>query len=99
MLYEVITSPDSVDQYNPKCIQASMGAIARVKVIYTSLPALIKEVAAKGIPVYGTLLDGDNIYNRKSEKSGIILFGNESRGVITSYSIHYTKLYELLRPP
>lgn len=78
---QIFCSPDSVDQYNPKCIQASMGAIARVKVIYTSLPALIKEVAAKGIPVYGTLLDGDNIYNRKSEKSGIILFGNESRGL------------------
>jgi len=81
---QLLCSPDSVDLYNPKCIQASMGAISRVKVNYLPLEPLIKRAADAGYPVYGTLLDGENIYGKKLQSNGLILFGNESRGLSPS---------------
>jgi len=76
----VFCSLSSVDLYNPKVVQATMGSIARVKVIYTELENLLKEVSGE-MPVYGALLEGENLYNQNLTSHGLLLIGNESRGI------------------
>jgi TrmH family RNA methyltransferase len=80
----IVCSPDCVDVYNPKVIQASMGALLHVSVYYYDLKELLETAAAADIPVYGTLLEGESIYNHKSGSTGIILLGNESKGISVS---------------
>lgn len=75
----IFCSPNTVDAYNPKTVQATMGGIARVKLHYTSLPALIRSL--KDVPVYGTFLDGENIYGQSLSKNGLIIMGNEGNGI------------------
>jgi len=75
----VLASPGCVDIYNSKCIQATMGSLARVKVIYTDLKDIILSYAS--MPVYGTLLEGDNIYDSKISGNGFLIFGNEGNGI------------------
>lgn len=70
----------TVDIYNPKTVQATMGAIGRVKVHYTDLPQLITSLADKA-PVYGTFLDGENIYSKQLSNNGLIIMGNEGNGI------------------
>lgn len=77
----IVCSEDCVDIYNPKVIQSSMGAIIHVKVLYTNLKEFLEFVAGKKLPVYGTLLEGESIYNQKLGNKGIILLGNESKGI------------------
>jgi len=75
----IICSEDTADIYNPKTIQATMGAIARVKAHYINVaewPSLFD-----GLPVYGTFLDGDNFYNTNLTQSGVIVMGNEGKGI------------------
>jgi TrmH family RNA methyltransferase len=75
---QVICSPDTVDIYNPKVIQATMGSIARVNCIYLDLlPILVKTT----LPVFGTFMDGENIYKMNLPKEGIIVMGNEANGI------------------
>lgn len=76
----IFCSPDTVDIYNPKAIQATMGGIARVKLHYTSLPLLIAGLD-KNIPVYGTFLDGKNMYAQSLSANGLIVMGNEGKGI------------------
>ncbi|MGD0709815.1 MAG: RNA methyltransferase [Bacteroidales bacterium] len=76
----IICSEESVDIYNPKVIQATMGSVARVNVYYTDLVALFKEIKGKA-SIYGTFMDGDNIKNIKPEPAAIIVIGNEAKGV------------------
>lgn len=75
----IICSEDCVDAYNPKTVQATMGSIARVKIHYAGLEDVLKEM--KDIPVYGALLEGENIYKKKLSDKGIIIIGNESKGI------------------
>lgn len=77
----VFCSPDCVDAFNPKVVQATMGAIFRVKVVYCDLPAICRRFKESGMPVYGTFLDGKNIYTSSLSASGLILMGNESNGI------------------
>ncbi len=77
----IVCSEDCVDVYNPKVIQASMGAIIHVRVLYTNLVKFLEYTKGKKIPVYGTLLQGKSIYNQDLDSKGIILLGNESRGI------------------
>ncbi|MCU0459086.1 MAG: RNA methyltransferase [Bacteroidales bacterium] len=77
----IICSPDSVDFYNPKVIQATMGAFMHVSVWYRPLEGLLSTAAADGIPVYGTVTDGQSVYDSPLGSEGIILFGNESKGI------------------
>lgn len=65
--------------YNPKTVQATMGALARVKVHYCSLPQLIESLT--DIPVYGTFLNGNIIYAESLSAHGLIVMGNEGKGV------------------
>lgn len=75
----IVCSPDSADVYNPKTVQATMGALARIKVHYTELIPFLEEM--KDIPIYGTFLDGENIYQKKLSENGIVIMGNEGNGI------------------
>jgi TrmH family RNA methyltransferase len=77
----IYCSPDTADAWAPKVVQATMGSIARVPIIYRDLDGLLDEAEAAGIPVYGTLLDGENIYEQELTAGGIILMGNEGNGI------------------
>lgn len=76
---DIFCSPNTADIYNPKAIQATMGGIARVRVHYTDLPELIRSL--NGVPVYGTFLDGKNIYEQPLSEHGLIIMGNEGKGI------------------
>jgi len=75
----IFCSAGTVDVYNPKTVQATMGALARVKVHYCSLPQLIESLT--DIPVYGTFLSGNIIYTESLSAHGLIVMGNEGKGV------------------
>ena len=77
---DIVCSEDTADAWNPKVVQATMGSIARVNISYTNLPTLLDQLPA-GTPVYGTLLDGDNIYSQPLSARGIIVMGNEGNGL------------------
>ena len=75
---EVVCSKTTVDIYNPKVIQATMGSISRVNVNYVDLNSFLENTS---LPVFGTFMDGKNIYNQKLPKDGIIVMGNEANGI------------------
>lgn len=77
----VVCSETSVDLYNPKVVQATMGSITRVPVFYTSISKFIGDMKSQGMPVYGTFLNGNNIYSQKLSPAGLIVIGNESNGI------------------
>jgi TrmH family RNA methyltransferase len=79
----IICSEDTVDMYNAKTIQSTMGSFLRVNVIYTSLFPFINEAKAQQVPLFGAVLNGENIYHKKDVKQGIILMGSESHGLST----------------
>ncbi len=76
----IYCSQDTADVYNPKVVQATMGSIARVNVEYGDLQELVEQLPAD-TPIYGTLLDGDNIYGQSLENRGLIVMGNEGKGI------------------
>lgn len=76
----IFCSNDTADAYNPKVIQATMGSIAHVNIIYTDLNKLISQKPAN-VPVYGTALNGTDIYSQELSPTGIIVMGNEGNGI------------------
>ena len=76
----IVCSPDTTDVWNPKVVQATMGSIAHVSVLYEPLPSWLMTLRAD-TPVYGTLLDGDNIYATPLSDHGVIVMGNEGNGI------------------
>ncbi|MFH1004784.1 MAG: RNA methyltransferase [Bacteroidota bacterium] len=86
---DVICSEKCVDVYNPKSIQATMGSIARVRVHYTDIEKFFMKIKTF-LPVYAATLDGENIYSAKLFSSGIILIGNESKGISAQLLRHTT---------
>lgn len=76
----VIASGDSADFYSPKVVQSSMGSIFRVNLVTADLPDFIQSLPS-GFPVYGTHLDGQNLYTAEITTHGLILLGNESKGL------------------
>lgn len=78
---DIVCSADSADCFNPKVIQATMGAIIRVRVHYTSLPQWLEQQKDKGVSIYGTFLDGENIYKTEKGSCGVIVMGNEGQGI------------------
>lgn len=78
-IHQIFCSYDTVDVFNPKCVQASMGAISRVKVFYVDLIDLVND--NQEIPLYGTFLDGDDIYETQLSSYGFIVMGNEGNGI------------------
>jgi len=74
-------SEESVDIYNPKVVQATMGSISRVNVVYGNLETFLSQTK---LPIFGTFMDGKNIYQEELPKEGIIIMGNEANGISTS---------------
>lgn len=76
----IFCSRDTADVYNPKVVQATMGSIARVALTYCELNELFDNLPA-GYPVYGTFLDGEDIYRKSLTSHGIVVMGNEGNGI------------------
>ena len=74
----LLCSSDTVDCYNPKVLQATMGSIARVNIVYIDLQEYLKN---SKVPIYGTFMDGTKVYGKKLPKEGILLMGNEANGI------------------
>ena len=86
----IFCSAGTADVYNPKTVQATMGAIGRVKVHYVDLPSFIETTKGRA-PLYGTFLDGENIYGKKLENRGVIIMGNEGNGISEECSKNITE--------
>jgi len=93
---DIYCSPDTADCYNPKVVQATMGAILRVRVHYLPLADFLAKTAAEKTPVYGTMLDGENIYSTTLSANGVIVMGNEGKGVSEECARSFT--HRLLIP-
>lgn len=74
----LLCSEETVDVYNPKVVQATMGSISRVNVIYGNIVEILKTTS---LTVFGTFMDGENIYKKELPKEGIIVMGNEANGI------------------
>ncbi len=81
----LICSPETVDCYNPKVLQATMGSIARVHVQYDSLESFLE---ATKLPVYGTFMDGISVHGQHLPKKGILVMGNEGKGISDAIAEH-----------
>lgn len=92
----IVCSPTTADAYNPKVVQATMGSIARVRVCYTDLCQWLQSLP-KSTPIYGTMLDGENLYNNKLTPNGVIVMGNEGNGI--SQEVAQLLTHKLLIPP
>jgi RNA methyltransferase, TrmH family len=75
---QLVCSPETVDIYNPKVVQATMGSIGRVAVLYTDLVPFLKTTS---LPVFGTFMDGENIYKQDLPTNAILIMGNEANGI------------------
>lgn len=82
----VICTPDSADAFNPKVVQSTMGAITRIQIIYKDILEILDRPGMKRKAVFGTFLDGDNIYETTLDENPMILFGNESHGLSDRYN-------------
>jgi TrmH family RNA methyltransferase len=74
----MLCSPQTVDCYNPKTLQASMGSVGRVNIVYTPLP---KAIELSDLPAVGAFMDGDSVYDAAFNGAGILVMGNESHGI------------------
>lgn len=90
----VVCSNETVDIYNPKVVQATMGSITRVNVIYTDLEAFLEKTE---LPVFGTFMDGVNLYEQKLPENGIIVMGNEANGISAAIEKHTTERISIPR--
>lgn len=99
-IHHILCSRDTADCYNPKVVQATMGALARVRLHYVNdLTNALNEYQQMGYPIYGTLLNGKNIYASDAlptKEKGIIVMGNEGNGI--SQSVRALVTYPLLIP-
>ncbi|WP_428329137.1 TrmH family RNA methyltransferase [Mucilaginibacter sp.] len=75
---DIICSEDTVDAYNPKVVQASMGSLSRINMHYANIITLLPQI---GLPVFGAMLNGDNIYQTNFGTEGLIVMGNEGNGM------------------
>jgi RNA methyltransferase, TrmH family len=94
----IICSENCVDVYNPKVIQSTMGAILHVNVFYCDLTNFFIQASERNIPVYGTLLEGIPVYEHKLGDKGIILLGNESKGISEELKPFITEMIKIPGP-
>lgn len=90
----IICSPNTTDIYNPKTVQSTMGAIARVNTLYTDLNLFLEK--NNSIPIYGTFLEGKNIYEERLSTNAFIIMGSEGKGI--SQDIESRVSHKLLIP-
>ena len=87
---DVFCSEHTADAYNPKTVQATMGALARVKVHKVNLSEFLNTCNGK-LPIYGTFMDGENIYSNTLTQNGIIVMGNEGNGISAEVEKHISE--------
>ncbi|WP_081211897.1 TrmH family RNA methyltransferase [Salegentibacter sediminis] len=78
-IQDLICSPDTADSFNPKVVQASMGSLTRVEVVYRDLAEFIGKY--ENLPVFGAFMDGENIYEKTLPAEGVLVMGNEANGI------------------
>lgn len=78
---DIVCSENTADCFGSKAVQATMGAIARVRVHYTALESFLTRAAERGTPVYGTFLEGEDIYRAGLSAGGIVVMGSEGNGI------------------
>lgn len=88
---DIFCSEDTADCFNPKVVQATMGAILRVRVHYLPLADFLRHTRESGVEVYGTMLDGQNIYDVELAPTGVIVMGNEGRGVSAECAASFSR--------
>ncbi|HNV51770.1 MAG TPA: RNA methyltransferase, partial [Tenuifilaceae bacterium] len=76
----IICSHETVDIFSPKVVQSTMGAITRVKVVYCDLKKELTRIKSK-VPIYGTFMEGSNIYETELNPKGVVVMGNEGNGI------------------
>jgi TrmH family RNA methyltransferase len=74
----IVCSPFTADAYSPKTVQATMGSLARIKIVYTDLRPFLRQ---SDVAIYGTFLKGENIYTSALSADGIVVMGNEGNGI------------------
>ena len=95
----LFASPDTADVFAPKVVQATMGSVGRVQVHYLDLPGFLRRLPAD-VPVYGTFLDGRNLYAQNLQPHGVLVMGNEGRGISPSVAqLTNRRLYIPNYPP
>lgn len=94
---DVVCSEATADCFSPKVVQATMGAVARVRVHYAPLEEFLADAVRRGVPVYGTFLSGENIYDADLSPNGIVLMGNEGNGISAGAARHVN--HRLFVPP
>ena len=77
---QIVCSKDTVDVFNPKVVQATMGSIAHISISYVDLFSFLKSIP-EDVPIYGTVLDGEDIYTKELSSNGILIMGNEGKGI------------------
>lgn len=80
-LRDIVCSPDCVELWNPKVIQATMGSVFRVRVTKAELPVFLTHQRESGKAVFGALLEGDNIFGMEEPAEGVLVIGSESHGI------------------
>ncbi|PWD98431.1 RNA methyltransferase [Marinilabilia rubra] len=96
----IICSPDTVDVFNPKVVQASMGALGRVNLHYTPMAEFCKKSAQElNLPVFGTFMNGENIYKSDLPSKGLIILGNEGKGIRPETEQYITRKLTIPRFP
>ena len=75
---QLVCSKDTVDCFNPKVVQSTMGSLTRVSIIYTDLVSFIKKAS---LPVYSTMMSGENVYTSSLPEKAVVVLGNEANGV------------------
>lgn len=84
---QLICSSDTADCFNPKVVQATMGSLFRVNVHYCDLNSFLNSI---DLPVYGALLEGENVYQKSLEPKGLLVLGNEGKGISAAIQKHIT---------
>ncbi len=83
-IQNIICSQDTVDCYNPKVVQASMGSLSRINICYKELSDFFAK--SGDIPVYGAMLEGENVYSQKLPETALLVMGNEANGISSELS-------------
>ena len=95
----IVCSKDTADVFSPKTVQATMGALAHVKIHYTDLETFLQAQSAQAIPLYGTFLGGENLYEKTLSGNGILIMGNEGNGIrpaIEAFATNRTFILSIL---
>ena len=87
----IFCSHECADLYNPKCVQSTMGALARVQVHYVDLIELLKRAADHHVPVYGTFMEGEDLFNTELPVQALVLLGSEGKGISPELTPFLTK--------